>query len=165
VDNVLWQVLTAILTLGGLGISVVLWRLRGAAVGLRAVAWSMLPVAAYLTGVLRLLWEVGDAAVSWAVRFTFSPLAWLGISIAGVAVVLFLVSGAMRRRALGRSPEPAPRDASALPAERTRPAATTDSGARGRRDRGGAKRQPAGDADSPDDLDDIEAILRKHGIT
>lgn len=146
-DAVTWQALTAVLTLLGAVLTVVLWRRRGTASGLRALAWTLLPAAAYLTGTLRLGWEVADAVVSWAVRFAFSPLVWLGIALAGVSAVLFVASGLLRRRAPRRT---AARRTAARPtkAAERRPAAPD---------------RPA--IDSDDDLDDVEAILRKHGIT
>ena len=146
-DNVTWQALTVILTLTGLVASGLLWRKRGAASGLRMLAIALLPVAAFLTGTLRLLWEIGDAVVSWAVRFAFSPFVWLGIVVAGVSAVLFAVSSGMRRRGLGTKGRPAeqsPPAGPSLPASPSRVAA-----------------KPEAD----DDPDDIEAILRRHGIS
>jgi len=112
------------------------------------LAIALLPMAAYLTGTLRLLWEIGDAVVSWAVRFAFSPFVWLGIVVAGVSAVLFTVSAAMLRRGLGtkgRPAEPSPTAGASLPGTPSRRAAAT----------------PPPD----DDSDDIEEILRRHGIS
>lgn len=145
-DNVTWQALTVILTLTGLVASGLLWRRRGPASGLRMLAIALVPVAAFLTGTLQLVWEIGDAVVSWAVGFAFSPFVWLGIVVAGVSAALFTVSSVMRRRGLGtsgRKAEKAP-PGTALPAKPSRVAA-----------------QPPTD----DDTDDIEAILKRHGIT
>ncbi len=133
IDNVTWQALGLTLTVLGLVASFVLWRRRGAASGMRAAAWALLPLAAALTGTLRLGWEVADAVGDWALRLVFSPVVWLGIVLAGVSLVLFVVSGVLRRRT------PAPR--------------AVDSG---------KGRQPAISGD--DDMADIEALLKKHGI-
>lgn len=148
-DSITWQALTVILTLAGLVGTGVLWRLRGPVAGLRMLAVALLPVAAYLTGTLRLVWEIGDAVVSWAVRFTFSPTVWLGIGLAAVAVALFSVAGALGRRGVGGSP-------------RSRGKALPDS----------PSRAPAGPAGTTaaksaedDDMADIEAILKRHGIS
>ena len=146
IDATTWQALGLVLTLLGLGSSVLVWRRRGAAPGLRAAAWSLLPAAAGLTGTLKLVWQIGNDVADWAVRLIFSPVVWLGISLAVVAVVLFVVSGAMRSRGVGvRSSDPG-RTSRAAVGDRasTRPA-----------------REPAGDDGG---MDDIEAILRKHGI-
>lgn len=158
IDNVVFQALTVVLTLVGLVSSGMLWRARGPASGLRMLAIALLPAAAYLTGTLRLIWEIGDAVVSWAVRFAFSPFVWLGIVIAGVSAVLFAVASGMRRRDIGtrgRAPKQPDRPADpSLPASPNRPAA-----------RSHKTRSQKTTAQETDDLDDIEAILKKHGIS
>jgi hypothetical protein len=131
IDNATWQALGLVLTLLGGAASVLLWRRRGAASGLRALAWSLLPLAAALTGVLRLTWEIADSVGAWAVRLVFSPVVWLGVVVAGVSLVLFVVSGVLR----------------------------------GRRPAGHGRRTPVVEGRSDDDLADIEAILKKHGIS
>lgn len=138
IDATTWVVLGLTLTLLGLVVSAFVWRARGAGSGLRAVAWSLLPAAAGLTGVLRLLSDIAGSIGGWAVRLVFSPVVWLGIVLAGVSVLLYGVSAALRRRGAGRR-------AAGPPAVKAKPAGTTVA-----RD---------------DDMDDIEAILRKHGIT
>lgn len=151
-DTITWQALTLILTLAGLVGTVAFWRRRGPAAGLRMLAVTLLPAAAYLTGTLRLLWEIGDAFVSWAAHFAFSPAVWLGIILAATSVLLFVVSGVLRRRgagATGPTKKPA-KPAKALPGETSRSAA-----------------KPTGTtaAAGDDDMDDIEAILKRHGIS
>ena len=84
IDSSTWQALGLTLTVVGLLLSVLLWRRRGPASGLRGVAWALLPAAAGLTGTLRLVWDIGDSVVNWAVRLVFSPVVWLGIVLAGV---------------------------------------------------------------------------------
>ncbi len=144
-DNATWQALGLTLTLLGLVASLLLWRRRGPASGIRAAAWALLPLAAAMTGTLRLGWEIAEAVVDWAVRLVFSPVVWLGIVLAGISVVLFVVSGYLRRRA---APE-----ADRAEASGRNPALPKDRSAQG---------APAvGD----DDMDDIEAILRRHGIS
>jgi hypothetical protein len=144
VDYATWQALGLTLTVLGLVLSVLLWRRRGAAAGLRAAAWALLPLAAALTGTLRLAWRVGDAVVDWAVRLVLSPTVWLGVLLAGISVVLFVVSGVLRRRGADR----------AVPAGDTKQPAVT------RGPQGQGRPAVAGD----DDMADIEAILKKHGI-
>lgn len=139
-DDLTWQALGAALTLVGLTLSVLLWRRRGAATGLRAAAWSLLPLAAALTGTLRLVGEVAEAVTRWATRLVLSPTVWLGLVLAGVAAVLFTVSAVLRRRvprAVGAGPRPGPPD-------RGLPSGPGSAGT--------------------DDMADIEAILRRHGI-
>ncbi len=146
IDDVTWQVLTVVLTAFGLVTSALLWRRRGPASGIRGVAWSLLPLAALLTGTWRLVWEIGDAVLSWAVRFAFSPVVWLGIAVAGVSAALFATSSVMRRRGLGmRGRGSAKRSAVTTGAER--PAAEAP-----------AKKS------ADDEMAEIEAILKKRGI-
>ncbi len=142
VDSATWQALGLTLTLLGLLASFLVWRRRGAASGVRTAGWALLPLAAAMTGTLRLGWEVASAVVDWAVRLVFSPLVWGGVLLAGVSVVLFVVSGLMRRRTSARPPSstPAAPAAAALGRDRGRPA--------------------VGD----EDMADIEALLKKHGI-
>jgi hypothetical protein len=148
IDATTWQALGLLLTLMGLLVSVVVWRSRGTVAGLRAVAWSLLPAAAGLSGTLKLLWEIGNDIVSWAAHLVFSPVVWLGIVTAGVSLMLFALTAAMRARGKGGAPS-ADKDAKSLPPKRS---------AKPARRAGSA---PADD----DDMADIEAILRKHGIS
>src|SRR5580698_1055563 len=61
--------------------------------GMRGAAWSLLPLVMYLTGSIRLVGRLGSAIVSFAGSFVFSPKAWLGVILFGLAVLLFLISG------------------------------------------------------------------------
>ncbi len=106
IDNATWQALGLTITVLGLALSALVWRRRGLAAGLRAAAWSLLPLAAGLTGTLRLLWEIADSIATWALRLVFSPVVWLGIALATVSVVLFVLSGVLRRRSPGRTAAP-----------------------------------------------------------
>src|SRR4029453_13931003 len=74
------------------------WRRRGVAAGTRGVAWSLLPVSLYLTGLLELVWDVVRSAVSWVTHLIFSPPVWAGVALFGVPVVLSVVSGVARGR-------------------------------------------------------------------
>jgi hypothetical protein len=148
IDSSTWQALGVTLSVVGLLLSVLVWRRRGPASGLRAVAWSLLPAAAGLTGTLRLAWNLSDEVASWAVRLVFSPVVWAGMVLAGVSVVLFGVSATMRNRGVGGQKKHGTKE-KPLPAERSTPV---------------AQRPTAMGAADDDDMDDIEAILRKHGI-
>jgi hypothetical protein len=152
-DSATWSAVGVALTAVGLVLSVAAWRRRGAASGLRGVAWSVLPLAAALTGMLRVVWEVADSVSSWAVRLVFSPTVWAGLVVAGVSATLFVVSGFLRRREPQR---PSRKERKAAAAAGSTPAVTAKGPA------------PASTGSTPaedDDMADIEAILRKHGIS
>ncbi|WP_310963325.1 hypothetical protein [Nocardioides terrisoli] len=144
-DGAVWGSLACALSALGAVLTYLAWQRRGPRAALRGVAWTLLPVAAWLTGTLRLATEVIGDVGDWAARVVFSPAVWLGICLAGVSAVLFGVSGALRRRAGGR---PARGDRRA-----TRPG----------KERRSVARRPEGPAD--DDMDEISAILKKHGIS
>jgi hypothetical protein len=125
------------------------WRSQGMVVALRWAGWTILPVAAWLTGVLELAFEVGESVGDWAVDLVFKPSVWLGIVLAGIAGVLLGASTLLRNRGLGGSgQDPAAPAGAEVPKLKRAPR-------RGRADA----------AIGDDDLGDIEAILRKHGIS
>ena len=148
-DAATWQAVGVALTAVGLVLSVGLWRRRGAASGLRGVAWSLLPLAAAMTGLLKVVWEVADSVSTWAVHLVFSPVVWGGLVLAGVSATLFVVSGFLRRR----SPKRGGRSKRKEAGPGVEPAAVT------------ASRPPAAQGPADDDMEDIEAILKKHGIS
>ena len=95
----------------------------------------------------------------------FSAQVWAGIAVAGVAVVLFVVSGPLRRRRVKQGQdEQAVGAKAAAPgrelAPRTAPVATTAPAGTPVKARKGKNA-----ADDDDDLGDVEDILRRHGIT
>jgi len=144
-DAATWGALALTLTILGGVYTYVAWRRRGVAAGLRGLAWTLVPPALWLSGTLRLVGDIAGDIGNWAVHLVFSPLVWAGIVLGGVAVVLFGVSGALLARGIG---------------------------IRGRTKQTAAKKQPravrAHDADDEngiEGMDDIEAILRKHGIS
>ena len=173
-DNIAWLPLCAGLTGLGLVLSYLAWRRRGPGSGLRWAAWSLLPIAAYLTGSIEMFWKMGVAVGDFAKGFVFSPKVWSGIALAGLAVVLFVVSGPLRRRAVGRDQDKqaagsgvgATRALSQDPAGRgqlaTRQAATVPAPSPAKAPAKGRKAQ---NTDDDDDLGDVADILRRHGIT
>jgi hypothetical protein len=157
IDATTWSAIGITLGVVGLALSLLVWRRRGVAAGTRAVAWSLLPAAAGLTGTLRLLWRIGNLVVDWAVRLVFSPVVWIGVVLAVLALVLFVASAAMRAAGVGSRR----RSADALPDQGSAPAAGTPSTGTPAR-RTSRRAEPAV---QDKDMDDIEAILRKHGIS
>ncbi|MBA2952988.1 cellulose synthase [Nocardioides sp. MAH-18] len=140
-EDAAWLALALSLTvLGGIW-TWISFRRRGARSGLRALAVTLLPLAAYFTDTLQMVTAVATEVGDWATSLAFNPVTWLGITLAGLSVVLFVVAGRMRPRAVDR--------ASGTPEIQNRT-------------RSDAKR-PAIAQD--DDMAEIEALLRKRGIS
>ena len=97
-DKIAWLPLCGGLTGVGLVLSYLAMRRRGLGSGLRWAAVSLLPLAAYLTGAVEMFWKIGVAIGDFATGFVFSPRVWSGIAVTGLAVVLFVASGPLRRR-------------------------------------------------------------------
>ena len=147
VDDVTWGALTLTLTLLGGIWTWLAFRRRGLASGLRAAGFTLLPAAAWLTHTLQLFTEVVGAVGDWATSLVFNPFTWLGIALAGVSVVLFGASSLLSARQLGGRPDRPGRELGA-----GKPAAGKSAPGKG---------APAID----DDLAEIEALLRKRGIS
>ncbi|QUX31830.1 cellulose synthase [Nocardiopsis akebiae] len=150
------------LTLAGLVISFFVWRAKGAASGLRGVAWSLLPLAAGLIGLMNAVWQFAMNIFGILVGLLFNPAVWAGVALAGLAVVLYVVSGVMRARDVGTRPGKAkePEAAGGAGSAAEPGAAPAAPGAKGKV--GPAPK--AGGADDLSDLGDIEELLRKRGI-
>ncbi|MFC3995889.1 cellulose synthase [Nocardiopsis sediminis] len=147
--------LGAALTVVGLLISWVVWRRKGAASGLRAISWSLLPLAVGLMGLMSILWRLVFDLLGFFVGLVFNPLVWAGVGVAALAAVLWVVSGVMRSRGAGAAKEKASGSGQPKSAESGRgPAAGI----------GGPAKGPAAKKSGDDDMGDIEDLLRKHGI-
>ncbi|MEW9551645.1 cellulose synthase [Nonomuraea sp. NPDC050783] len=161
-SQIAWLPLCIGVTGAGLVLSFLAFRRRGAAAGLRMAAWALLPMAAYLTGALQALWSIGTTAVGFVTGLVLNPAVWAGIAVAGLAAVLFVVSGFMRGRRLaaGRKKKPAgdapaqQRPAQQAPGRPAAPAAAPKPAV-------SAQRKPPAD----DDFSDIEELLKKRGIS
>jgi hypothetical protein len=166
-DKIAWLPLCGGLTGLGLVLSYLVMRRRGLGSGLRGAAWSLLPLAAYLTGAIEMFWKMGAAIGDFAKGFAFSIQVWSGIAVTGLAVVLFVAAGPLRRRSVKRSKGqqavgpggatakvPAATSAGQLA---TRPSPVTATAP--------VKARKGKNADDDDDLGDVEDILRRHGIS
>ncbi len=145
-DDVTWGALALTLTLLGGLYTWFAFRRRGFVAGLRGVGITLIPAALLLTDTLQLITEIGGAIGDWAIGLAFSPATWLGIILAGVSVVCFVVAGFVANRGAdaGQSSEPS----------------GTKELAKGR----GQKADPVLSEADPE-MAEIEALLRKHGIT
>jgi hypothetical protein len=152
VDGTTWAALTVALTVAGGIWTWIAFRRRGAANGLRALGFTLLPAAAWLTGTLEMVVDIAGSVTDWATSLVFDVRTWSGVALGGLAVLLFFVSGFIRDRQLGRAQGAGTKTApkgqknEALP-----PASSGRSGAQGR-------------SAVDDELADIEALLRKRGI-
>ncbi|MFW5419052.1 cellulose synthase [Nocardiopsis sp. CNT-189] len=157
--------LGAAITIVGLLISWLVWRRRGAAAGLRGVAWSLVPLAAGLLGLMATLWRAVADIAGILAGLLFNPMVWAGVVVAGIAAVLFVASGFMRARGMGvRGAKAAGRSEAAGAGQAegiAGPAPTAPQPKAGSGQKARKKAEPAG---GDDDLGDIEDLLRKHGI-
>ncbi|MGB0100973.1 MAG: hypothetical protein WBP61_11910 [Nocardioides sp.] len=141
-DDAAWAALTLSLSvLGGIW-TWFSFRRRGLVSGMRALGFTMLPLAAYLTQTLQMFTEIGNAVADWAAHLVFSPVVWLGVVIGGVGITLVVASGMLRTRQLARASTDGASPALSPPAKRGAPAIDTDP-----------------------EMAEIEALLRKRGIS
>ena len=149
-DDVAWGVLALSLTLVGGTYTYYAYHRRGLAAGLRGAALTLLPLAAYLTDTLRMFTRMADAVGDWATGLVFSPAVWLGIIVSGMSVLLFGAARVIDGRRPPQVADPS-EQASGRKAASKPPRALKDSG-------------PAADP-IDDDMAEIQAILRKRGIS
>ncbi|MCK2216438.1 cellulose synthase [Actinomadura sp. ATCC 31491] len=176
-NQIAWLPLCVGVTAAGLVLSFLAFRRRGAASGLRVMAWALLPLAAYLTGALQALWNIGTTAVGFVTGLVLNPAVWAGIAVAGLAAVLFVVSGFLRGRKLavgrrktsGEGQRPAAATGAAqrpaAPGAKPKPAVAAQQPAQPAQ-KPGQKRPAAGaGAAGDDDFSDIEELLKRRGIS
>ena len=150
-DEAAWTALAITLTVVGGLVTAWAWRRRGAVPAMRAAALTLLVPAAYLTGTLEMFTRIVDAVGDWAFGLVLSPVVWIGAALAGTSVLLLVGAGLLDRRSGSRRVGRARREELASP-EAPAPADKGNKGGKGK---------PAID----DDLADIEALLRKRGIS
>ena len=151
VEGTTWAALTAALTVAGAIWTWIAFRRRGAANGLRALGFTLLPAAAWLTGTLEMVVEIAGSITDWATSLVFNVLTWTGVGLAGLALVLFIVSGFIRDRQLARGRAAGGKAASS--------SSTTT-----RRELPSASERTKGGSPIDDEMADIEALLKKRGI-
>jgi len=154
-SQIAWLPLCGGLTGLGLVASWFGFRRRGFAAGLRGVAWSLLPLAAYLTGAIEMFWKMGVAIGDFASSFIFSPKVWSGLAVAILAAVAFVVSGLLRRS----------RPAKDGKSKGSKSKGSLATGAPAQKGQAIAARSGKGVAVDDDDFSDIEKILKNRGIS
>lgn len=169
-DQIAWLPLCAGVTGVGLVLSFLLMRRRGAAAGLRAAAWSLLPVAAFLTGALPTVWRIGTAITGFFAGLVFNPVVWAGVAVTGLSALLFLVSGFLRGRRLraAASPQASPASVTAASGGRDRPVAPAATAVTQplpkRASESASVSRPTAKPAADDDFSDVEDILKRRGI-
>jgi len=160
-----WFFLCGGLTAVGLIGSWFALRRRGPRAAARWVAWSLLPIALYLVGILQVLWRFGVAIGDFFGALAFSPKVWSGLILAGIALVLFVVTGGLRGRSRRRreKAERDTKDTKALSA--APPAAASAAGTPSRQAAAVPAKRKGGAAPADEDFDEVASILRRHGIS
>ena len=153
-EGTTWAALTAALTVAGAIWTWIAFRRRGAANGLRALGFTLLPAAAWLTGTLEMVVEIAGSVTDWATSLVFNVLTWSGVGLAGLALLLFVVSGFIRDRQLARG-QAAGGDGGKAPA---------DAAPSTRRELPSTPARSKGGSPIDDEMADIEALLKKRGI-
>ena len=157
-DDTTWAALALVLTVLAAVYAFAAWRRKGLAAGLRGLAWTLVPVAALLTGTLRLVANILNDVIAWGSRLVFSPVVWIGVIVAAVAALLWVVSGVMRARGIGVRDRSNGASSARQPRGRTKEVPAAASGSKP------AKSPAKAQDDDIEDMDDIEAILKRHGI-
>lgn len=156
VDTVLLPLAVG-LTLLGVIITGVAWRRGNKGRVVQGVGLALAPVALYLSGLLRLVWNGAVAVGSWVSRVILSPAVWIGLLLSALCVVLWVVGGFVARRA--------PKRVKGAPKQTRAVAATTTASppvVRGAARKPAKTGQPAAPVD--DDMAEIEALLKSRGI-
>jgi hypothetical protein len=148
----LWAPICIGLTAAGLVASWLIWRRKGPQRGLRAGAWSLLPLAAYLTGTSSMFERIGSAIAKFAAGFVFSPTRWAGLILVGGSALLFLATGGLPLLRWRKSRVKGKKETAAAGGPAAAPAVA-----------GKGKKAVAVPAD--DDLGEVEEILRRRGIS
>ncbi|MER5309715.1 hypothetical protein ABT034_18225 [Streptomyces sp. NPDC002773] len=136
----------------GLGIAAITAYRKRFLTAARMAAYALVPLGLVMTG-----------AVEWIAGTAFSPVAWAGFGVLGVAWLLFLSTRAVERRRGGRKETTGDAGTRAVAPGASAPSRAVTAKPRaaqaGRGSQAGQGSQAAGD-----DFSDIEAILKKHGI-
>lgn len=144
------------LTLLGVIITGLAWRRGNRGRVVQGVGLALAPIALYLSGLLRLLWNGVAAVGSWAANLVFSPLVWAGMALLGLCLVLWVVGGLVARRSAPVKKVTTGKETTATGGANT----TAALPAKSRAGRAPAK-QPA---EVDPEMAEIEALLKSRGI-
>ncbi|MEV7423051.1 hypothetical protein [Streptomyces sp. NPDC091212] len=149
------ETMCAAVSAAGLGIAAITAYRKRFLAATRIAAYALVPVGLVMVG-----------AVKWLANTAFSPTAWAGFAVLGVAWLLFMTTRAVERRTGGSRKErkAAARAAAQQGGGPVEPAASAPALGAGGRPVAQPKARPREEQRPGDDFSDIEAILKKHGI-
>jgi hypothetical protein len=150
-DLMIAETICSAVSAAGLGIAVITAYRRRFLAATRVAAYALVPVGLVMTGI-----------VEWASDTAFSPTAWAGFGVLGVAWLFFMTTRAVERRSGGTRKE---RRAAARAARGAAVEPDASAPSLGPGSKPVAQHRTKPDAGrSGDEFGDIEAILKKHGI-
>ena len=148
-----WWIAAVALSTALLALAPLAWRRLGARRGLRWIAVAVVPAGLAFSGLAVMFGRIGLAIGKFFTSFVFSPMVWAGFALLGGAVALEFASRTMRARGVGEAP--ASKEGESRPSVGGPPAQID----RGRK-APASKREPV-----DDDMAEIEALLKRRGIT
>ncbi|MFF3502634.1 hypothetical protein [Streptomyces sp. NPDC003247] len=135
----------------GLGIAAITAYRKRFLKAARIAAYALVPLGLVMTG-----------AVQWVADTAFSPVAWAGFGVLGVAWALLATTRAVERRRRGGTRKERKAAARTAQPDAVAPGVSAPSLGQGSRPASRPAATPRETA--ADDFSDIEAILKKHGI-
>jgi hypothetical protein len=147
VDTVLLPLCVGLTLLGVIATGIA-WRRGNKGRVIQGIGLALAPIALYFSGLLRLLWDAIVAFGTWASKIILSPAVWLGLSLLGLCIVLWIVGGLIARRSPGSKSKAVSTQSAtnALPAKKAAGKAS--------------RSQPPID----EEMAEIEALLKSRGI-
>lgn len=152
-DTVLLPICIAIALIGVI-LAGVSWRRGRKGRVLQAAALAVIPFGLWLTGFLRVLWDAVIDIVRWAFRLVISPTLWVGVSLIGLCVVLFVIGLLVNK--FGSDPKPKEKA--------VKGGASGGKPAVGAAKSAGAAKPGKKQPESDPEMDEIEALLKSRGI-
>lgn len=159
--NLLQLVVASGLTLLGILVTAIIWNLAK----IRTVMWwlglSLVPIGVYLLGLGPQVAGAYETLRAWVAAVELTPMVWVGIVVAGLGVLLMLVSRVVPAKPRARKADAAasgPGSATRSGSPAVKPTPTPPVAPK-------PQRTSASQPTPPDaDLDEITAILKRRGI-
>ncbi|MGK5642313.1 hypothetical protein ACSNOK_28960 [Streptomyces sp. URMC 126] len=143
----------AAVSAGGLGIALLTAYRKRFLAATRIAAFALIPIGLVMTGI-----------IDWVTDLVFKPTVWAGFGVLALSALLFLVSRAAERRGAGGHDLPPAGGADPLTTGAPAIGAAAGRSAQRPKGRSEGRSQPKGRKGTGGEFDDIEAILKKHGI-